>query len=124
LRERLRFFLQEDDWENKDEVELMNLRKASPMVGANEPTSVPQRLLPLEYPLGQWSPDNPNGKKVYDRKFLLQFENRCAERPMNMPEMEEIIGYAETSPNLGLKNSKENWRANQSNAVRNHFIVL
>src|SRR4051812_4043581 len=28
----------------------------------------------LSYPSGSWSPENPSGKKIYERNFLIQFQ--------------------------------------------------
>lgn len=41
------------------------------------------------YFIGQWAPDNQDGKKVYDRDFLLALRNGPASRvkPTNLPEM-------------------------------------
>ena len=33
----------------------------------------------------QWSPLNPEGKRVYDRDFLLQFQGNYYERPKGLP---------------------------------------
>ena len=56
----------------------MKLRTASPMsLGTTEePKTLPPVNIRTEliYPEGTWSPENPTGKKLYDRAFLLQFQ--------------------------------------------------
>ncbi|KFM75365.1 Eukaryotic translation initiation factor 4 gamma 1, partial [Stegodyphus mimosarum] len=46
-----------------------------------------QRVLKLKYKEDQWSPLNPNGKKQYDRDFLLQlqFVSLSLQKPSNLP---------------------------------------
>jgi len=41
----------------------------------------------------QWSPLNPEGKKQYDRNFMLQlrFEPSSVTRPANLPSLPDII---------------------------------
>jgi len=41
----------------------------------------------------QWSPLNPEGKKQYDRNFMLklQFEPSSIIRPANLPALPDII---------------------------------
>jgi len=52
-----------------------------------------------QYSGNQWSPLNPGGKKQYDRNFLLklQYEPTSMIRPVNLPELPDIILY-ETTP--------------------------
>jgi len=46
-----------------------------------------------QYSENQWSPLNPGGKKQYDRNFLLklQYERSSMTRPVNLPELPDII---------------------------------
>src|SRR5690348_806910 len=40
----------------------------------------------------------------------------CIEKPPDMPDMAEILGYMEASPAMGRESKgKENWRASQGN---------
>lgn len=41
----------------------------------------------------QWSPLNPEGKKHYDREFLLQFQNEysAVQKPAGLPDIPDII---------------------------------
>jgi len=43
--------------------------------------------------IDQWSPLNPEGKKQYDRNFMLQlrFEPSSVTRPANLPSLPDII---------------------------------
>ena len=44
-------------------------------------------------PTDQWSPINPEGKKHYDREFLLQFQlaPEAVVKPPGLPEIPDII---------------------------------
>ena len=44
-------------------------------------------------PTEQWSPINPEGKKHYDREFLLQFQlaPEAVVKPPGLPEIPDII---------------------------------
>ena len=48
--------------------------------------------LKYDYPLGQWSPLNPEGKKQYGREFLitLQRDPLSMQKPNNLPKMEIV----------------------------------
>ena len=41
----------------------------------------------------QWSPLNPEGKKQYDRNFLLQLQyaTESLEKPEGLPKLPEVI---------------------------------
>lgn len=41
----------------------------------------------------QWSPLNPEGKKHYDREFLLQFqyESAATSKPAGLPDIPDIV---------------------------------
>ena len=41
----------------------------------------------------QWSPINPQGKKQYDRQFLLrmQYSAECLEKPADLPWLPDVI---------------------------------
>ncbi len=38
----------------------------------------------------QWSPIYPEGKKQYDRDFLLQFQADCVDKPIGLPNIPDI----------------------------------
>lgn len=54
--------------------------------------SIKEPELRYNYPEDQWSPINPEGKKKYDRAFLLnlQGEPLCLQKPSNLPSVEII----------------------------------
>ena len=41
----------------------------------------------------QWSPVNPEGKKTYDRNFLLELQNNPAsqKKPEGLPSLEVVL---------------------------------
>lgn len=43
--------------------------------------------------LDQWSPLNPEGKRLYDRDFLLsvQYSSESTQKPAGLPDLPEII---------------------------------
>ncbi|XP_077998892.1 eukaryotic translation initiation factor 4 gamma 3-like isoform X2 [Glandiceps talaboti] len=49
--------------------------------------------LKYKYREDQWSPVNPEGKRQYDRDFLLQFqfEANCIEKPEGLPKISDVI---------------------------------
>ena len=51
-----------------------------------------------QYSENQWSPLNPEGKKQYDRNFLLklQYEPSSMTCPVNLPALPNIILYGNT----------------------------
>lgn len=58
----------DEDWESKDAEEIMQAAKSAPKI-----------LYPPNS--GLWRPDNPTGKKMYDRDFLMQFQPICSHAP-------------------------------------------
>jgi hypothetical protein len=55
------------------------------------------KSLKYEYKEDQWSPLNPEGKKQYDRKFLICLQNDplSLQKPSNLPNMEIVkVGRA------------------------------
>ena len=57
--------------------------------GSREPRS---KTLKYEYKEDQWSPLNPEGKKQYDREFLICLQNDplSLQKPTNLPPMEIV----------------------------------
>lgn len=49
--------------------------------------------LKCKYKDDQWSPHNPDGKKQYDRDFLLdlQFSNESLSKPCGLPDLPDVI---------------------------------
>ncbi|XP_022104164.1 eukaryotic translation initiation factor 4 gamma 3-like isoform X7 [Acanthaster planci] len=47
--------------------------------------------LKYTYREDQWSPMNPEGKKQYNRDFLLQFQQDCKEKPEGLPHIPDIV---------------------------------
>lgn len=45
----------------------------------------------LFHSLDQWSPLNQEGKKQYDRGFLLQFQPDCTSKPQGLPDIPDIV---------------------------------
>eukprot|EP00163_Fabomonas_tropica_P029738 TRINITY_DN648_c2_g1_i4.p1 TRINITY_DN648_c2_g1~~TRINITY_DN648_c2_g1_i4.p1 ORF type:complete len:1354 (-),score=400.81 TRINITY_DN648_c2_g1_i4:226-4287(-) len=54
---------------------------------------------PPEYPEGTWSPDNPKGKMMYSRDFLMKFKKHCTTAPEGLPPIEVIVGAETDSSN-------------------------
>ncbi|XP_067139313.1 eukaryotic translation initiation factor 4 gamma 1-like [Centruroides vittatus] len=55
--------------------------------------SIKEPELKYNYSEDQWSPINPEGKKIYDRAFLLQLQGEplCLQKPRNLPSSAEIV---------------------------------
>lgn len=49
--------------------------------------------LPIELPLTQWKPLDLEGKKQYDREFLLdiQFMPACIQKPEGLPPISDVV---------------------------------
>ena len=85
----------DDDWETKDESELLIDTKPdmSKPPGIGDAVS----LRPGGANMGAFSsaskasPGNSSGKKCYEKDFLLQFAKFFNERPSSLPEMEIIV---------------------------------
>ena len=43
------------------------------------------------FALDQWSPANPEGKRIYDRSFLLQFSTEKVAKPDLLPKFPDIV---------------------------------
>ncbi|XP_071805547.1 uncharacterized protein [Asterias amurensis] len=65
----------------QNDADLTLLDKWTRQTCAKNTTSV----LKYIYKEDQWSPLNPEGKRVYDRDFLLQFQGNNYERPKGLP---------------------------------------
>merc|ERR1712071_170303 len=67
----------------------------TPAVAINEaetPSSNKSSMLRFSYKDDQWSPLNPEGKKTYDRVFLLELQNTPAsqKKPLGLPNLEVV----------------------------------
>ncbi|XP_062563157.1 eukaryotic translation initiation factor 4 gamma 1 isoform X2 [Armigeres subalbatus] len=60
------------------------------------PIKKSRSLTLIEYDPGQWSPDNPTGKKKYSRDQLLQLKNTAParEKPLNLPNCLERSNHS------------------------------
>ncbi|XP_033113712.1 eukaryotic translation initiation factor 4 gamma 3-like isoform X2 [Anneissia japonica] len=47
--------------------------------------------LKYKYREDQWSPINLEGKRQYDREFLMQFKDNCIDRPDGLPKIPEVV---------------------------------
>ena len=76
--------------ETIDEVTMSTAEKADEI---SDESVQPKPDLKYQYSEDQWSPLNPGGKKQYDRNFMLklQYEPSSMTRPVNLPELPDII---------------------------------
>lgn len=61
---------------NENDVDKMNNK--------NEVSTIESQQIKIQYSEDQWSPQNPTGKKQYDKKFLLSLQK--SEIAQKMPE--------------------------------------
>ncbi|XP_063235143.1 eukaryotic translation initiation factor 4 gamma 1-like isoform X2 [Bacillus rossius redtenbacheri] len=78
-----------------------------PVIEAIQPKAVPMKKLP--YKEDQWSPVNLDGKKKYERDFLMELQNdpQSRRKPDNLPDLEVV-----------LKDGQNNNRAPRQGDVR------
>ncbi|XP_074654497.1 eukaryotic translation initiation factor 4 gamma 1-like isoform X3 [Tubulanus polymorphus] len=48
-------------------------------------------VLKYHYKEDQWSPLNPEGKRIYDRDFLLSLQGTCKAKPDGLPRLPDVI---------------------------------
>eukprot|EP00005_Dracoamoeba_jomungandri_P008309 CAMPEP_0174277654 /NCGR_PEP_ID=MMETSP0439-20130205/61048_1 /TAXON_ID=0 /ORGANISM="Stereomyxa ramosa, Strain Chinc5" /LENGTH=1266 /DNA_ID=CAMNT_0015369991 /DNA_START=312 /DNA_END=4112 /DNA_ORIENTATION=+ len=103
---------EDDDWETKAENDEINIDSVSlrPNFGGGMAfSSTLERTSKIEsslYQEGSWSPQNPSGKKMYERDFLLKFQPYCREPMPGLPPIEVILGYSDKgSSNFAKKSS-------------------
>lgn len=95
---------EDDDWENKDESELVKLKDKTPGAKPDASSKFPSDMsasikASIKYPTGIWRPDNTEGTKKYPRDFLMQFEKLCTDRPENLQMLGDVPPRdAERSP--------------------------
>lgn len=79
--------VEDEEEEDLEEGELPHSDDETP--GSREPRP---KTLKYEYKEDQWSPLNPEGKKQYDREFLICLQNDplSMQKPSNLPVMEII----------------------------------
>nr|XP_026694997.1 eukaryotic translation initiation factor 4 gamma 1 [Ciona intestinalis] len=56
-----------------------------------KPSEADKKDEKLQYAEDQWSPLNQEGKKVYNRSFLLQFRNLSLSKPQDLPNIDDIV---------------------------------
>lgn len=58
-----------------------------------EKPTIPPMTLRHSYKEDQWSPVNPEGKKKYERDFLLELQNepQSRKKPENLPDVEAVL---------------------------------
>ncbi|KAJ9596732.1 hypothetical protein L9F63_012238 [Diploptera punctata] len=63
---------------------------STPVIENNKPTTL---SLKYSYKDDQWSPNNPDGKKKYEREFLMELQNdpQSKKRPVNLPTDLEVV---------------------------------
>ncbi|XP_078338114.1 eukaryotic translation initiation factor 4 gamma 1-like isoform X6 [Crassostrea virginica] len=63
--------------------------------------------LKYKYKEDQWSPLNPEGKRLYDRDFLLsiQYSSESTQKPAGLPDLPDIILDKPHSSNTGSRSS-------------------
>lgn len=76
----------------------------------------PKSALRYNYPEDQWSPINMEGKKQYDRDFLLQlqFSTESMEKPDGLPRLPDVILDKPLSRQQESRHSMSSIRGNQS----------
>jgi len=103
---------EEEDWEKKNDFKVLppvialvessndanklSEESPSPQIslrpgGSGNFASTALKPLDIDYPPGNWSPENPKGKKMYERTFLLKFQPLCKDKPESFPPFEEYI---------------------------------
>ncbi|XP_045163528.1 eukaryotic translation initiation factor 4 gamma 1-like isoform X2 [Mercenaria mercenaria] len=75
---------------NETKWESGGLKEGTSVDGEDKETKI--LGLKYKYAKGQWSPLHPEGKKHYDREFLLQFQNdyNAIQKPSGLPDIPEI----------------------------------
>ncbi|XP_072174929.1 eukaryotic translation initiation factor 4 gamma 1-like [Diadema setosum] len=79
-----------EEWEKKNEVDTVESENSKNKEGKPIPTDNKIQLK-YTYRKDQWSPVNPEGKKQYDRDFLLQFQKGCTDKPDGLPNIPDIV---------------------------------
>lgn len=81
-----------EDKENDKEGKLVAARNEenAKVSGMNDDGSSDKRR---QYTADQWSPQNPDGKKKYDRKFLMELRSdpQSQKKPDGLPEIEVVL---------------------------------
>eukprot|EP01089_Gocevia_fonbrunei_P005229 TRINITY_DN1545_c0_g1_i1.p1 TRINITY_DN1545_c0_g1~~TRINITY_DN1545_c0_g1_i1.p1 ORF type:complete len:1326 (+),score=322.33 TRINITY_DN1545_c0_g1_i1:99-4076(+) len=95
---------EEEEWERKDHVINTTADNTAENGVSLRPNAIP--AVPV-YPEGGWSPVNPEGKKKYDRDFLMKFAQFFNAKPPDLPEnVSEIVVGVERK--LGKSGDKWN----------------
>lgn len=74
-----------------------------------------ETILKYRYKEDQWSPLNPEGKKQYDRDFLLelQFSNESLSKPSGLPDLPDVI--------LTKPHTQESTRAYEKTGIQSTY---
>ncbi|XP_041479661.1 eukaryotic translation initiation factor 4 gamma 1-like isoform X3 [Lytechinus variegatus] len=79
-----------EDRENVNEADNVESENSKNKEGKPNPKDNKMQLK-YAYREDQWSPNNPEGKKQYDRDFLLQFQKGCTDKPDGLPNIPDIV---------------------------------
>ncbi|XP_030843134.1 eukaryotic translation initiation factor 4 gamma 3 isoform X1 [Strongylocentrotus purpuratus] len=79
-----------EDRENVNEADNVESENSKNKEGKPNPKDNKMQLK-YAYREDQWSPVNPEGKKQYDRDFLLQFQKGCTDKPDGLPNIPDIV---------------------------------
>ncbi|XP_078052636.1 eukaryotic translation initiation factor 4 gamma isoform X2 [Augochlora pura] len=98
-------------------IEKPNESEPSPQTDAHVTNQI---ILKYKYKDDQWSPINKNGKKIYDREFLitLQEDPSSKIRPSNLPDLDVVLKDGAKA------RSTIDMRAFSSNTIRHHDALM
>ncbi|KAK6621848.1 hypothetical protein RUM44_001655 [Polyplax serrata] len=84
-----------------------NNKQATSVKTNDAPAVVNKVVLKQHYESGQWSPDNPDGKKKYDRQFIMGLQNQpqSLRKPTNFPNLELLSDYKQRPFDRNVINS-------------------
>ncbi|XP_031622161.1 eukaryotic translation initiation factor 4G isoform X2 [Contarinia nasturtii] len=95
----------------------VTVRPQQPAAGAPQPPTVPAVPKPkllLNYEEGQWSPDNTDGKKCYNRQQIMSL--RDADASQTLPQIQDSFSLIrKNSPSNGNNNNKNQSSSNSRN---------
>ncbi|CAG2062562.1 unnamed protein product, partial [Timema podura] len=79
--------------EENTKVSAAALKEDTPPVIENIPVVPALFNVKLPYKDDQWSPVNPDGKKKYERDFLMELQNdpQSKKKPDNLPDLEVVL---------------------------------
>ncbi|XP_038075420.1 eukaryotic translation initiation factor 4 gamma 1-like isoform X4 [Patiria miniata] len=79
--------------QEQEKVESENAKNKEEAEDTEPKESLKDNKIQLKYTYreDQWSPMNPEGKKQYNRDFLLQFQQDCKDKPEGLPHIPDIV---------------------------------